>query len=223
MYREMLAVADEMGGKLPNRAMFLLDEFGTIPAISSAEMMFSASRSRRISIVAIIQSLAQLQRNYGNEGAEIIQDNTQLTIFGGFAPNSKTAEVLSKNLGERTILSGSVSYGRDKSQSLQMISRPLLAPDELKALQRFTFVVMRTGSHPMKTKLPIFLEWGITLDEDYSLADKSARTVSYADKKEIESTIAEIYPPETPAEVSKEAPSKADILKAKRKELSGNE
>lgn len=30
-YREILAVADENGGKLPNRAMFYCDEFGTLP------------------------------------------------------------------------------------------------------------------------------------------------------------------------------------------------
>ncbi len=109
LYREMLAVADETGGKLKNRVMFFLDEIGTIPKIDSAEMMFSAGRSRRISIIAIIQSLAQLEKNYGKEGVSIIIDNCQLTVFGGFAPNSETAETMSKNLGEQTILSGSVT------------------------------------------------------------------------------------------------------------------
>ena len=88
LYREILAVADENGGKLKNRVVFYCDEFGTLPKIESAEMMFSASRSRRVSIVPIIQSLAQLEKNYGKEGAEIIVDNTQLTVFGGFAPNT---------------------------------------------------------------------------------------------------------------------------------------
>lgn len=96
LYREILAVADEQGGTLKNRAMFFIDEFGTIPKIDSAEMMFSASRSRRLSIVAIIQSLAQLNKNYGKEGAEIIVDNCQDVLFGGFAPNSKTAETYLK-------------------------------------------------------------------------------------------------------------------------------
>jgi type IV secretion system protein VirD4 len=63
LYREMLSVADECGGKLPNRVIMYLDEFGTLPKIESAKMMFSALRSRRISIVAIIQSIAQLIRN----------------------------------------------------------------------------------------------------------------------------------------------------------------
>ena len=56
-------------------------------------MMFSASRSRRLQIVPIIQSFSQLEKNYGKEGAEIIIDNTQLTIFGGFAPGQPNCHV----------------------------------------------------------------------------------------------------------------------------------
>lgn len=87
------------------------DYLSLLPKIESAEMMFSASRSRRLSIVPIIQSLGQLEKNYGKEGAEIIVDNVQLTIFGGFAPNSETAQAMSKSLvlapGDRDhILSG---------------------------------------------------------------------------------------------------------------------
>ena len=55
--------------------MFYMDEIGTLPKIEDLEMIFSASRSRKISIVAIIQSLAQFEKNYGKEGAEIIVDN----------------------------------------------------------------------------------------------------------------------------------------------------
>ena len=42
-------------------------------------MMFSAARSRRLQIVPVIQSFAQLERNYGKESAEIIIDNTRAT------------------------------------------------------------------------------------------------------------------------------------------------
>jgi len=40
LYREILMVADENGGKLDNRVIFFWDEVGTIPKIESAEMMF---------------------------------------------------------------------------------------------------------------------------------------------------------------------------------------
>lgn len=186
LYREMLAIADETGGKLKNRVMFYLDEIGTIPRIDSAEMMFSAGRSRRISIVAIIQSLAQLEKNYGKEGASIIVDNCQLTVFGGFAPNSETAETMSKNLGEQTILSGSITQSKnDGSRSLQMMSRPLMMVDELKTLPKFHFIVAKTGCNPMKTKLELFFKWGIQLDEEYEVSKNEMRRVSYAGKDEL--------------------------------------
>ena len=190
LYRELLAVADEQGGKLKNRVMFYLDEIGTIPKIESLEMAFSAVRSRRCSIVAIIQSFAQLQKNYGKEGSENITDNCQDGIFGGFAPNSESAEVLSKHMGNRTVLSGYVSRGRnDPSQSLQMIARPLMTPDEIKALKKGTFIVTKTGAHPMQTTLKLFLKWGITFEEPYELQERAARKVSYADKLELEMEI----------------------------------
>ena len=194
LYREILVVADENGGKLDNRVVFYWDEVGTIPKIESAEMMFSASRSRRVSIVPMIQSFAQLNKNYGKEGAEIIIDNCQDTIFGGFAPNSESAEVLSKNLGNKTVMSGSISRGKnDPSQSLQMIQRPLMTPDELKSLPKGNFIVSKTGSHSMRTKLKLFLKWGITFEEPYEIEEKSARKVTYADKQEIEEEIIRRY------------------------------
>lgn len=199
LYREILAVADENGGKLKNRCVFFCDEYGTLPKIESAEMMFSASRSRRLQIVPIIQSFSQLEKNYGKEGAEIIVDNTQLTIFGGFAPQSTSAETLSKALGSRTVMSGSVSRSKnDPSESLQMIERPLMTPDELKSMPKGQFVVMKTGFYPMKVKLKLFFKWGIHFDEEhpYAVSDQGNREVKYASKKDITDGIIKKYHPE---------------------------
>lgn len=195
LYREILAVADENGGKLKNRVVFYCDEFGTLPKIESAEMMFSASRSRRVSIVPIIQSLAQLEKNYGKEGAEIIVDNTQLTVFGGFAPNSETAQVLSKSLGTRTIMSGSVSQSKnDSSRSLQMIERPLMTADELKALPKGTFVVTKTGFNPIKVKLKLFFKWGIEFEkEPFIVPLRDNKDICYASKDLLMRAVYEKY------------------------------
>ena len=198
LYREILSVADENGGKLKNRCVFFADEFGTIPKIESAEMMFSASRSRRLQLVPIIQSFAQLEKNYGKEGAEIIVDNTQDILFGGFAPNSSSAEVLSKALGSRTVLSGSVSRSKnDPAQSLQMIERPLLTPDELKSLPKGEFIVMKTGVHPMRTRLKLYFKWGIFFDAPYIVPDRGNRRVEYAQRGELEAAILRKYPSES--------------------------
>lgn len=192
--RELFSVANEHGGKLPNRAVFFCDELGTMPPFDILPL-FSAGRSRRLTLVPIIQSLAQLEKNYGKEGAEIMADNCQDAIFGGFAPNSQTAETLSRNLGSRTVLSGSVTQGKDSnSQSLQMMERPLMSPDELKSMPKGSFVVMKTGTHPMKTKLKLFFEWGIRFEKPLQMEDKGSRPVHYAGKADLERAILGEYP-----------------------------
>lgn len=193
--RELFSVADENGGRLKNRVIFYCDELGTMPPFDILPL-FSAGRSRGLTLVPIIQSLAQLEKNYGKEGAEIICDNCQDTIFGGFSPQSKTAEALSSALGSRTVLSGSVSQGKDSNnQSLQMMERPLMTPDELKSIPKGEFVVMKTGTHPMRTKLRLFIDWGITFDpEGYRMPEQAARKVAYASKEELITNIRSRYP-----------------------------
>lgn len=212
LYREILAVADEEGGKLKNRCIFFCDEFGTLPKIQDAEMIFSASRSRRLQIVPIIQSFSQLDKNYGKEGEEIIVDNTQLTIFGGFAPNSPSAEVLSKALGTRTVLTGSVNKGKnDPSESLQMTERPLMSADELKAMPKGQFVVMKTGAHPMKVRLKLFFDWGISFGEPYTVKENANRKVEYAEKKELVEKIVERYCPDLKDETEEKSKTRGGI------------
>lgn len=191
LYREILTVADENGGRLKNRVVFFADELGTCPPIQSLELMFSASRSRGLMLVPIVQSITgQLQKNYGKEGSEIIVDNCQVNLYGGFAPASQTAVELSKSLGSRTVMSGSISRGKnDPSQSLQMMERPLMTPDELKSMPKGSFIVAKTGVHPMKVKLRLFLDWGIRFRKPYEVPEKAQRSVAYADKQELEESI----------------------------------
>lgn len=183
--RELFSVADENRGRLKNRVVIYADEFGTMPPFDVLSL-FSAGRSRGLTLVPIIQSLAQLEKNYGKEGAEIVCDNCQDTIFGGFSPQSKTADALSAALGSRTVLSGSVSQGKESSQSLQMMERALMTPDELKSIPKGEFVVMKTGTYPMRTKLRLFLDWGITFDPDgYRMPERATRKIAYVDQSEL--------------------------------------
>ncbi len=170
----------------------------SLPKIDGLEMIFSASRSRKVSIVAIIQSLAQFEKTYGKEGAEIIVDNCQCTLFGAFAPNSKTAEAMSQNLGKQTVLSGTVTRSSGNggaNRQLQMIERPLMTVDELKSMPKGHFIVVKTGSHPMRTRLKLFFKWGIQFEDAYSIEEKAERKVQYADCREVEAAVMERFPP----------------------------
>lgn len=129
------------------------------------------------------------------------------TIFGGFAPNSQTAEVLSKALGNQTVQGGYISKAKDGvNQSLQMMGRPLMTPDELKAIPKGSFVVMKTGTNPMQTRLRLFLDWGITFGKAYLTPDRGQRKVYYADRKELEEAILEKHPKSGPEAAPQAAP-----------------
>ena len=52
------------------------------------------------------------EKTMEKRGSEIIVDNCQVNLYGGFAPASQTAVELSKSLGGRTVMSGSISRGK---------------------------------------------------------------------------------------------------------------
>ena len=70
-----------------------------------------------------------------------------------------------------------------------------MTPDELKAIPKGSFIVMKTGTNPMRTRLRLFLDWGITFGEAYQTPDHGRRKVYYADRRELENAILEKYPP----------------------------
>ena len=70
-----------------------------------------------------------------------------------------------------------------------------MTPDELKSIPKGSFVIMKTGTHPMQTRLRLFLDWGITFGEQYQTPDHGKRKVYYADRRELEAAILKKYPP----------------------------
>ena len=70
-----------------------------------------------------------------------------------------------------------------------MIQRPLMTPDELKTLPKGNFILAKTGCCPMRTKLPLFLKWGIRFEKPFEVEERAARKVAYADRFELEQEI----------------------------------
>lgn len=75
-----------------------------------------------------------------------------------------------------------------------------MTPDELKSLPKGNFVIMKTGSHPIRTRLRLFLDWGITFEEPYKMPKRKDCAVRYASRKELRKSILEKYPQEIPEE-----------------------
>lgn len=201
LYNECLTIANQDGkNKLDRRVMFYLDELGTMPKIDNLDKMFTAGRSRNIIFFPMIQSLAQLDQNYGHDGTEIILDSCQNALFGGQAPLSKHAEDLSRMLGTQTVQSGSISHSGDglldahNSQNLQMVQKSLVTADQLKTLPKNQWVLTKTHCHPMTTTLKRYNEWNITLDQPFQMPETATRKVHYASTEGLRLSILDKYP-----------------------------
>lgn len=68
-----------------------------------------------------------------------------------------------------------------------------MTPDELKSMPKGHFIVTKTGAYPMRTRLKLFLEWGIVFGKPYEIAEQSARKVEYADRFTLEEEIIRRY------------------------------
>ena len=185
---ELTAMADRLGGTLPKKVICFYDELGTIPKIEGLDAIFTASRSRNMTIVGILQGISQLNDRYGKDVAETMFNSCHDTIAGAFGPLSQDAEFISKQLGSRTAQTGSVTTdGKTGEQSLseQMMEVPLMAPNELREMPRGEYVLLKTFCRSARTRMPLFSDWGITLEEKYHVPERAIREIEYMDVNEL--------------------------------------
>ena len=111
-----------------------------------------------------MQSFSQLETKYGREVAENIRDNCQTWIYLKTA-STETATIISKKLGTYTTSTYSISNSYAKyqsgsnSESMNLISRPLLTEDEIMRIERPYLLVIPTGMFPVMSTLPDISTW----------------------------------------------------------------
>lgn len=178
-YNALVEYADNHGGKLNSRVNFLMDEFGNYVAIEGFGNMMTVARSRGIFFHLFIQSFSQLVKVYGKEIAELIKDNCLLWIYLKTA-SFETANEISKKLGNYTTTSDSKSNSYTKyqtgsnSESINLISRPLLTEEEIIRINSPEAIVMITGMYPYLAKLQDFSKY--KFNEILGLGDEKKNT-----------------------------------------------
>ena len=157
MIQQMYDYADRIGGALPTRTFFILDEFANIGQIPDFDKKISTSRSRNISFSVILQNIDQLEAVY-EKSYETIMGNCDTHVFLG-SNSYSTVEYFSKNLGAKTISHKSKSVNRDKkaaktgfSESDQIMERALMTPDELRRMDQNDCIIFEKGIKPIKAK-----------------------------------------------------------------------
>lgn len=83
IYSCLINIADGIGGSLPNKVSFILDEFANFTRLPSIGSMLTASRSRGIRFILVCQNVGQLEEKYGEYGAETIRANCRVWVYMG--------------------------------------------------------------------------------------------------------------------------------------------
>ena len=105
MFDVLIHTADhECGGALPIHVRLWADEFYAGPKPSKTESLMGTIRGRNMSIVPILQSIAQIKALFQQDKWEIFVENCAITIYMGSGPGAKsTHKYISELLGEMTI------------------------------------------------------------------------------------------------------------------------
>lgn len=164
----LLRTADfKCQGQLPIHVRVFADEYYAGPKPNNAEVLMGTIRSRNMSFVPVLQSIAQLKALYPNSNKwEIFLDNCATMIYLGSGPSSHdTHEYISKLLDDMTIdkRTDGVSRGHlsNSSKNNDKMGRKLMTPGEVRRMNRKYCLIFVEGQYPIydKKAIPFNEEW----------------------------------------------------------------
>ncbi len=139
--------ADSQGGRLKRNLMFVLDEFPNIGRIDNFERSIATVRSRGINFLMASQSLSQIERIYGSEGARTILDNCDTILYMGSGSSLETARYIASLCGEAEL--GTRYVGVEKTRAIAMEN--VITPGQVGLLSRMDCIIKISGCRPFKT------------------------------------------------------------------------
>ena len=178
LYMNLVEIANNNGGRLKQRVNMLIDEFGNLPKINGFDNKLTVCLGRGIRFILAIQGIGQLYSVYEKDIAETITSNCHDWIYL-LTTDTKSAEIISKQTGEYTVqtksVSSSTSLGAkanssvNYSSSANVTKRALLTPDEIMRLQPPWSLVIRAREYPSIFNLPDLSK--LKANECYGMGD----------------------------------------------------
>lgn len=165
LFIKLVRYADSRpNGKCDIDVFLLLDEFANIGAIPDFEKKISTTRSRSISIIPVIQNVAQLKNRYPADIWQEIVGNCDIRVMLG-CTDIMTADYISNLLGVATAenisirkdsgIDGELQYGQKNISSTQ---RKLLNSDEILRLPMDKMIIVLRGNKPYLIDKKIYTE-----------------------------------------------------------------
>ena len=147
----------------PSRRIWMvIDELDSLQKLPSLEDALTKGRKHGLRIVAGIQSTAQLERTNGEKDATVLRSCFRsILVLGGGRSDSKTAEDLSRSLGEHevereTVGETSNDRGGSRSRTLRIERERVVMPSEIQSLPELTGYVAFAGDIPIARVTLVF-------------------------------------------------------------------
>ena len=161
MFDTLTYTADfECGGSLPIHVRLWADEFYAGPKPLNSEVLLGTLRGRNMSIIPVLQSIAQLKSLFPNEKWEIFMGNCAAFVYlGSGAADYTTHKFISDLLGEMTIdtRTDGLSTGMHGNANINnaKAGRALMTPGEVKRMPRDHCIIFLEGYRPIYDKKAI--------------------------------------------------------------------
>ena len=155
-FQQVISIMSEQepGADEPHHVLMLLDEFPSIGAMDSVVTAFTLLAGYHVRVLAIIQGLSWIDKNYGRDTREGLIANCAQQIF--FATNDETtSKYVSDALGEKTVKSTTLMKNpfaftvAKGSKTISAMGRPLLMPQEVRRLDKNKAVILSEGAFPI--------------------------------------------------------------------------
>lgn len=145
---------DELHAPLPCRVEVWMDEFYAGAKPADPDVLLGVVRSRNISMVPMLQSIAQIKTLYQNDKWETIMDNVAAVAYLGSGPLAEgTHKYISEALGKATIDTKSDGIRRgahgDSSLNFNRGGRELMTPAEVKRMPSTECIIFLESCPPV--------------------------------------------------------------------------
>lgn len=145
---------DELHAPLPVPVEVWMDEFYAGPKPLDPDVLMGVIRSRNISMIPMLQSIAQMKTLYKDAKWETFMDNAATVVFLGSGPLAdSTHKYISEALAKATIDSRSdnIHHGHNGNigENFNRTGRCLMTPDEVKCMPNTEAIVFLESRHPI--------------------------------------------------------------------------
>lgn len=137
------------------RLWMIIDELDSLQKLPSLEDAATKGRKHGLRIVAGIQSTAQLERTNGDKDATVLRSCFRsILVLGGGRSDNKTAEDLSRSLGEHEVERESHGEtvhlrGGSRSRNTRVERERVVMPSEIQSLPVLTGYLAFAGDFPI--------------------------------------------------------------------------